>query len=204
MGEINLKELDRKFRESETQRIEAAAAAKVRADTENNRAKTVADKLDSFLSAQTDHVKLQEQRRESTNKLVFRGGIALLTVVLGGGGTAGYQAIAAPPTVESREVQDTVVEKSAAVETRVRKVEKRQKALGREAVRQHILITDTHKDLRSRLDAMSDKSRAIGTPPSVKAAEIRSARIREEIGSAKLFGDDTDAIDPFDLLTPSE
>ncbi len=199
MESINLEELATKFEKSETQRLQDSAAAQLRDQAEALRAQTHNDKIDRILAGQT----ASDVRRETNRRLTTRAGAALVTVILGGGGTVGYRTIAAPPTVESKEVQETVVKKSNAVEKRVETVEKRQNALGHEAVRQHILITDTHGDLQRRMNAMSDESRKIKEPDSIKDAKDKSTRMQEKIGVSNLFGDIKD-VDPFKLLSPEK
>lgn len=199
MENIDLQELATKFQKSETQRLEESAAAQLRDQAEALRAQTHNDRLDRILAGQT----AADVRRETNRRLVLRVGGPLVVALLGGGGTVGWQTIAAPPTVESKEVQQTVVEKSDAVETRVETVEKRQNALGHEAVNQHILITDTHSDLQNRLNAMSDESRKVEEPDSIQDARDKSTRMQKQISVSKLFGDIED-VDPFKLLSPEK
>ncbi len=169
----------------------------LRISREEKLAKEQQNRMDAILSEHADRA------RKKFWQLVFKilkwvGAISALP-----GGFLGYSAYTAPPAppvVSGVDVQSTVVKEADAVNARIKTVEKNQQTLGRGVVRNHVLITDTHEDLKKRMDAMSPAAREVVEPKSVKDAKIESRKIKEKMGAAKMFGLDIDSIDPFELL----
>jgi len=158
-------------------------------------AKAMRDKYEALIEIQTKEAEERSESRKLRNRLLG----AVIAILTAAGGTGGYFAVQpSPARVDGKDVQDTVVWKAAAIQTRVEDVEDKVERLGTAQVDVQIQQAEGVSYIVDKIDAAHPRTAAQTTEPeAVEKARIRATDIQKKRRTSEILGG---KYDPFDDL----
>jgi hypothetical protein len=172
--------------------------AEEEAEKREQEAKAMREKYEKLIEIQTQEAEERSESRKLRNKLLG----AVIAILTAAGGTGGYFAVQPEPQrVETKEVQETVVSKTGAIESRVGKLEGKMERVGSAQVDSQIQQAEGVAYIVDKIDTAHPRSAdKVDEPKVVEEARIRSTEIQKKKRRAEVLGEKYDAFE--DLPKP--